>query len=105
MNPNVFRIDLCAVNNTDAGEQKHEKIYGSALQLESIAKSEKFECKIFTSIGDAYQAGCGMLASEHSIITPPGLTTTDHFNKALILLNEADQALSQQLSREKIESR
>lgn len=99
LDPNVFRIDLCAVNNTPAGKQKHQKLYSSALQLESIAKSEKFECKIFTSIGDEYQAGCGMLDSEHSIMEQPGLTTTDHFNKALILLNEADQALSQQLSR------
>jgi hypothetical protein len=73
--------------------------------LESIVKSEKFECKIFTSIGDAQRAGCGMLVSKYSTMTAPGLTTTNHFNNALVLLNEADQALSQQLSREKIESR
>ena len=96
LDPTIFRIDLCAVNNTAAGRQ-HDTHYDAALGLMDYVKSMAFECKIFTSIGDAQEAGCGMLTSKKEAMDTPGVRTIEHYNKAVVLLQQADQAFSQQL--------
>ncbi len=93
LDSNVFRIDLCAVNDTKAGEQTRQQSEESANRLLEIVKQKGFEGKLFSSFGyrETERAGCGMLASITDKMQEPGNKTIRHFNKALELLNEAEQ--------------
>ena len=87
----VFRIDLCFVNNTDAGRQKHELSNEMADALFQVALDKGFEGKIFTSFGDMQKSGCGMLSSSMENKSEVGSTTIEHFNKAVQLLQEVKE--------------
>ena len=86
---NVFKIDLCTVNKTSAGQQKHQLSNEAAHKLYGVATKRGFEVKLFTSFGDNQQSGCGMLSSSSIDIEQPGNTTIKHFNTAVDLLLEA----------------
>ena len=86
---NVFKIDLCTVNKTSAGQQKHQLSNEAADKLYGVATKRGFEVKLFTSFGDNQQSGCGMLSSSSIDIEQPGNTTIKHFNTAVDLLLEA----------------
>ena len=85
----IFRIDLCTVNKTSAGQQNHQLSNESANKLFDIAARKGFEVKLFTSFGDNQQSGCGMLSSSPVDIEEAGNTTIRHFNTAINLLLEA----------------
>lgn len=85
----IFRIDLCTVNKTSAGQQNHQLSNQSANKLYEVATKKGFEVKIFTSFGDNQQSGCGMLSSSPVDIEEAGNTTIRHFNAAINLLLEA----------------
>ena len=87
----VFRIDLCFVNNTDAGRQKHELSNEMADALFQVVLDKGFEGKIFTSFGDMQKSGCGMLYSSMENKSEVGSTTIEHFNKAVQLLQEVKE--------------
>ena len=87
----VFRIDLCFVNNTDAGRQKHELSNEMADALFQVVLDKGFEGKIFTSFGDMQKSGCGMLSSSMENKSEVGSTTIEHFNKAVQLLQEVKE--------------
>lgn len=89
----VFRIDLCAVNQTSAGKQKHQLSNQEASVLFDVVKQAGFEGKIFTSFGDNQQSGCGMLSSSIEDMETIGSTTTSHFNRAVELLHDAESYL------------
>lgn len=89
----VFRIDLCAVNQTSAGKQKHQLSNQSAGILFDVVKQAGFEGKIFTSFGDNQQSGCGMLSSSNEDMETTGSTTISHFNRAVELLHDAESYL------------
>lgn len=85
----VFRIDLCAVNRTSMGQQKHQLSYESANKLLDLVLKRGFEGKIFISFADNQSSGCGMLSSDIALMNEAGSTTIDHFNRAIELLNES----------------
>ena len=92
LDSDVFRIDLCAVNNTAAGRQGAMTSLEGALALQDIVKSAGFESTIFTSFGESTQDGCGMLSSSSKNLKEPGATTITHLNKAIELLSEAENS-------------
>lgn len=98
---NVFRIDLCTVNNTSAGRQTHQHSFEEANKLLEVVKQAGFEGKIFTSFGDTEQAGCGMLSSLTESKQEIGETSIKHFNKALDLMKDAEQYCIQMVKRNK----
>lgn len=87
----AFRVDLCSVNRTSVGEQRHQLSNETATKLRSIAESKGFEVKLFTSFGDNQKSGCGMLNSCIDDIEKPGNKTITHFNKAVSLLKDAKE--------------
>lgn len=87
----IFRIDLCAVNKTSVGEQKHQLSNEIASNLCEIAKQKGFEVKLFASFGDSQQSGCGMLSSSTDDLERAGKNTIAHFNNSVSLLHEAKQ--------------
>ena len=99
---NVFRIDLCAVNETSAGQQSHQQSNEAAKRLLDVVLQAGFEGKIFTSFGDKEQAGCGMLSSSAENIESPGDTTIAHFNRAVDLVLDAENHFSWELRRTKV---
>lgn len=101
LDSNVFRIDLCTVNDTSAGKQTHSHSHEAALKLLEVVTKAGFEGKIFTSFGDNQQAGCGMLSSSIEGMDAPGNTTIKHFNTAVRLLLEAKQNYMQMTRRSK----
>lgn len=94
---NIFRIDLCTVNKTSAGQQKHQLSNEAANKLYEVAAKRGFEVKLFTSFGDNQQSGCGMLSSSSTDIEQAGNTTIKHFNTAINLLIEAKKYCIQNL--------
>ena len=95
----VFRIDLCAVNQTSTGRQKHQLSNESASNLLDVVIKKGFEGKIFTSFGDNQQSGCGMLSSSTNDMEAVGTKTIKHFNKAIDLLEEAKNYYNRTLAR------
>lgn len=85
----VFRIDLCAVNNTSVGKQRHQLSHETASALRAAAEKKGFEVKVFTSFGDNQHSGCGMLSSYTGDVEKAGNKTISHFNTAVSLLHEA----------------
>lgn len=85
----MFKIDLCTVNKTSAGKQKHQLSNETANQLHNVAEKKGFEVKLFTSFGDNQQSGCGMLSASTTDIEEAGNTTIKHFNTAVKLLLDA----------------
>lgn len=91
---NVFKIDLCTPNTTTG--MHHKSISNNdAQKLLGIARSNGFECKIFSSFGENIHSGCGMLGIDEIALEDPGNNTIINFNKAIELLNEAKSDLSQ----------
>ena len=89
----MFRIDLCFVNNTDAGRQKHELSNEMADALFRLFWIKVLREKFFTSFGDMQKSGCGMLSSSMENKSEVGSTTIEHFNKAVQLLQEVKRVL------------
>lgn len=89
LDKDVFRIDLCTVNNTAAGKQLHQQSAASANDLLNIVRDAGFDGKIFKSFGGTQRAGCGMLSSVPHDRQEPGQTTIRHYNKAVELLKDA----------------
>ena len=85
----IFRIDLCTVNKTSAGQQNHQLSNESANELYKTVTKKGFEVKLFTSFGDNQQSGCGMLSSCLEDIEKPGSNTIAHFNSSVQQLKEA----------------
>lgn len=99
LDKDVFRIDLCAVNNTTAGKQMHQQSAASANDLLCIVKDAGFDGKIFTSFGGTQRAGCGMLSSAADDMQAPGNTTITHYNTAVNLLKEAKEYYMRMLNK------
>lgn len=85
----AFRIDLCSVNKTSVGVQRHQLSHETATNLYTIAEKRGFEVKLFASFGDNQHSGCGMLSSCADDIEKAGNKTINHFNSAVALLSEA----------------
>lgn len=85
----AFRIDLCSVNKTSVGKQRHQLSNETATNLCAIAEKRGFEVKLFASFGDNQRSGCGMLSSYADDIEKAGNKTIIHFNTAVTLLDEA----------------
>lgn len=88
LDKNIFRIDLCAMNNIDNG-MRHQLSNEDAESLLDIVHNNGYEGKIFTSFGDDAGFGCGMLGLTNQTPNLPGNTTIKHFDNAVELLNEA----------------
>lgn len=91
LDKDVFRIDLCSVNDTNVGKQKHSLSNENATKLYDAVINKGFECKMFSSFGQKQQSGCGMLNSSIDDMEEAGSTTITHFNNAVKLLNEAKE--------------
>lgn len=87
----VFKIDLCSVNKTTIGKQRHQLSNEAATKLYETAEKRGFEVKLFSSFGDNQSSGCGMLSSSSEDKEEPGNKTIEHFNTAVSLLHEAKQ--------------
>ena len=86
LDKNVFRIDLCTLNETHVGSQSaigKKKVN----DLLDVVKNMGFECKLFESF-DNIQIGCGMLCSSTEGAEDIGDTTINTFNDAVRLLQE-----------------
>ena len=88
--PEAFKVDFCTVNNTKMGSQRQLSMEDAQKFLD-IASSMGFESKLFSSIGDSANVGCGMLNSSIDDINEPGNKTITHYNHAVELLEEAKQ--------------
>ena len=86
----IFKIDLCDYNETTMGQQ-FQLSNEYANNLLNIVQSKGFEGKLFSSFGTEQQVGCGMLNSVEKNCSKPGNTTREHYNKALLLFNQAKQ--------------
>lgn len=93
----IFRIDLCSVNKTSVGEQRHQLSNETATTLLKVAQNRGFEVKLFTSFGDNQHSGCGMLSSCADDIEEAGNKTILHFNSSVTLLKEAKEYYLQSL--------
>lgn len=85
----IFRIDLCALNETSVTRHNHQLSNAMANELLEVVKQKGFEGKIFTSFGDTQKSGLGMLSSNKEDLQEPGNTTIHHFNRAVALLADA----------------
>lgn len=86
LDKNVFRIDLCTLNETCVGSQSaigKKKVN----DLLDIVKNKGFECKLFESF-DSIQIGCGMLSSSIEGAEDAGDSTINTYNAAVRLLQE-----------------
>lgn len=90
LNRDVFRIDLCDVNQTSTGTQNALR-NEDAMALQKVLERNGFEGKTFSSFGDSEKSGCGMLDSTFDKMEEIGCKTISHFNTALELLNDAIQ--------------
>lgn len=89
MDKNVFRIDLCTLNNNSVG-CNNDKSEHKGTELEKYVKEKGFECKLFESFGNNYQSGCGMLSSKvGQDAQEAGDSTIDAYNAAIQVLNDA----------------
>jgi adenine C2-methylase RlmN of 23S rRNA A2503 and tRNA A37 len=92
LDPAIHKIDLCLVNPTDviskSGQPRNEFILELVERIEKL----KFEVKPFYSFGRENNTGCGMLSSDtKKMVSAPGKTTLEHFDKALNLLDFAEK--------------
>lgn len=86
LDKNVFRIDLCTLNETCVGSQSaigKKKVN----DLLDIVKNKGFECKLFEPF-DSIQIGCGMLSSSIEGAEDAGDSTINTYNAAVRLLQE-----------------
>ena len=90
LNRDVFRIDLCDVNQTSTGTQNALR-NEDAMALQKVLERNGFEGKTFSSFGDSEKSGCGMLNSTFDKMEEIGSKTISHFNTALELLTDAIQ--------------
>lgn len=90
LDKDIFKIDLCTLNNTKCGKQKPIS-YETAQTLLDTVIDHGFEGKIFSSFGENVHSGCGMLNSnlDDEQIQDIGNTTIEHFNASLDLLEKA----------------
>lgn len=93
----IFRIDLCSVNKTSVGNQRHQLSNETATRLLEIANECGFEVKLFSSFGDNQHSGCGMLSSCDDDIEEAGNKTILHFNTSVKLLEGAKEHFLQNL--------
>lgn len=96
LDKNVFRIDLCTLNQTKTGSQNQmsEEV---AEQLHGLVLEKGFECKLFSSFGDNNNSGCGMLSSNTDRAENPGTSTIKAFNEALQLLRKVKEEYEESL--------
>lgn len=88
LDKDVFKIDLCTLNQTSFGTQTSMS-YEEAQSLLDIVIDRGFEGKIFSSFGENLKSGCGMLSSDQTAMQEIGNTTIKHFNNAIELLKKA----------------
>lgn len=89
LDKDIFKIDLCTLNNTKSSKQKPVS-YETAQNFLDIVINQGFEGKIFSSFGENVHSGCGMLNSnlDEEQFQEIGNTTIEHFNAALDLLEK-----------------
>lgn len=88
LDPGIFRIDLCDLNQTSLGSQSPLRNVDS-LKLCKVLEATDFEWKIFSSFGSNEQSGCGMLESLKDGMTEEmSDQTIQNFNDAVDILED-----------------